>query len=707
METNNSDEKSTEIASASDHLLNREISWLAFNQRVLEEACNPLNPLLERVRFLSIAANNQEEFFMVRVAGLKSQVREHGTHHSSDGLTPQQQLELVIHKAVEFANDLLAAWAEIKEDLKRENIYFCKPGDFSEEERAWAKDYFMNEVFPMITPIAVDSSHPFPFISNKSIALALLLKNHDTEDELKAFIVLPASHKRFISLPGSSDRFISMEDFILMHIHHIFASPLSLVDYAVFNILRDAEMDIDDENGNLIETFEIALNRRKHGDVIRLTVNQSANETLIEFLKSNLHLQHNDVLVFGDTIGLADLKDLTSLSRPELLYKPFEPRFPERVLDFNGDCFAAIRAKDIVVHHPYETFDVFIKFIRQAARDPDVVSIKQTIYRTNRKSKIIEALIEAAENGKSVTALVEIKARFDEEANLRWAMNMEKAGIQVVFGFLKLKTHAKVSLITRREGAQMGQYVHFGTGNYNSETAKVYSDLSLFTCDPDLCMDAGLLFNYMTGYAQPTDLKRLTLAPFNLKETLISLIEAETENAKRGLPANMWLKCNAIADPDLIEALYRASQAGVKISMVVRGICKLRPQVPGLSDNITVKSIVGRFLEHARIYCFGAGHALPSPEAKVFISSADLMPRNLRYRIETLVPILNETVHKQILNEIMVANLKDEAQSWVMNSDGTYSRQAHDKNSFSAHNYFMEHPSLSGRGKALREKREQ
>ncbi len=686
--------------SPANSLLNRELSWLEFNHRVLEEALNLNNPLLERVKFLSIAANNQEEFFMVRVAGLRSQSRENSSQLSPDGLTPGQQLDLIHKRTKPFAAHLKNAWSKIREELSAQGIKILKPDNFNDKDKTWAREYFMSEVFPIITPIAVDASHPFPFISNKAVTLALTLKNHQTGEYLRTFIILPSKLKRFVILPDQPHRLVTMEDFILLHINLIFPAPLEYQEHAVFSLLRDAEMEVDDEHGNLVETVEMALNRRKHGLVIRLTINDKSSSDMKEFLRTSLQLEPDDVLSFGDMIGLADISELASLPRPDLLFKPFEPRYPERISDFGDNCFAAIKSKDILLHHPYESFEVFVDFLQQAANDPDVVSIKQTIYRTNRKSAVVESLIEAARNGKSVTAVVEIKARFDEEANLRWAVNMEKAGVQVVFGVLKLKTHAKVSLVTRREGQNLEQYAHFGTGNYNTDTAKIYSDLSLFTCNPDLCRDAAMVFNYMTAQTQPSQLRQLTLAPFNLREKIISLIDAETQNAKRKRPSGIWMKCNGLADPDIIEALYRASQAGVDIQLVVRGICKLRPQVPGQSDNITVKSIVGRFLEHARIYCFANGKNLPSPEAKVFISSADLMRRNLGFRIETMVPILNETVHKQILDEIMVANLKDTAQSWIMNADGTYTRKKQKPGAFSAHNYFLEHPSLSGRGKA-------
>lgn len=689
------------LADQPERFLNRELSWLAFNRRVLEEANNTKHPLFERVRFLSIAANNQEEFFMVRVAGLKAQVDAGISSRSADGRSPQQQLQAILNESSRFASDLQESWHALRDELGAHKIKILKEQDLRATDKTWLAKHFQSDIFPVLTPIAVDPAHPFPFIQNKGIAIALQLIDKGKKQDLDALIVLPPYLSRLIRLPGVNPRYVLLEDVIMMHIETLFPAPMKVQDHAVFRILRDSEIEIREEAEDLVETFETALKRRRRGNVIRLTVTTSITDDLLDFLTQQLKVPTHDILTFGELVGMADIAELITDEHRDYLFPPFDARFPERIREFGGDCFAAIQHKDIVVHHPYESFDVVIQFLRQAARDPDVVSIKQTLYRTSTDSPVVEALIEAAEAGKSVTALVELKARFDEEANIRWARNMERAGVQVVFGFVDLKTHTKISLVTRREGRRLRSYAHFGTGNYHPHTAKLYTDLSYFTCDPELCHDAAVLFNYMTGYAVPNDLHCLAVAPVNLKQTLIDHIDREIQNAKTGKPAQIWMKCNSVLDPMIIDKLYEASQAGVRIDMIVRGICTLRPGIQGLSENIQVKSMVGRFLEHSRIYCFANGHDLPSRKAKVFIASADLMPRNLDYRIEALVPIENKTVHKQILDQIMVANLKDRKHSWIMQPDGLYTRIEAGDDDFCAQDYFMKNPSLSGRGKAL------
>ncbi|WHU03935.1 RNA degradosome polyphosphate kinase [Sphingomonas sp. NIBR02145] len=691
----------TELPDTSVRYFNRELSWLAFNRRVMEEATNPAHPLLERLRFLSISGSNFDEFFMVRVAGLMGQQLQKVETRSVDGLTPGQQLDAISAEAEALADNQQAVWTSIRADLLETDIHVLDANAIEGETEAWLETHFRDQIFPILTPQALDPAHPFPFIPNQGSSVIFDLVRKSDREPVRELVLLPTAIKRFVRLPGNPARYVAVEA-VLKHFSHLLFPGYESRGAAAFRVLRDSDIEIEEEAEDLVLTFRSAIKRRRRGRVIRLEMEESISPELEAVLKEELGGSEALLTETGGFLGIGDLAMLVDEDRPDLKFTPYTPRFPERIREYGGDCFAAIKAKDIVVHHPYESFDVVISFLQQAASDPDVVAIKQTLYRAGKQPAVINALIAAAEAGKSVTAVVELKARFDEEQNLYWATALERAGVQVVYGFIDWKTHAKVSMVVRREGNGYRTYCHFGTGNYHPITARIYTDISFFTADPRVGRDAAQIFNYVTGYVEPHGLELIGISPRDLRNRLVGLIDDEIAHARAGRPGQLWAKMNSLVDPAVIEKLYEASNAGVEIELVIRGICCLRPGVPGMSENIKVKSIVGRFLEHSRIWAFGNGKALPNDGAKVYISSADWMQRNFDRRVEFMLPILNKTVHDQVLDQVMVANLLDNEQSWVLGSDGHYTRitPGEDAN-FNLHRYFMTNPSLSGRGAAL------
>ncbi|WP_244982500.1 RNA degradosome polyphosphate kinase [Croceicoccus marinus] len=680
---------------------NRELSWLAFNRRVLAEAARPEYPLLERVRFLSISGSNLDEFMMIRVAGLAGQVRRGISKLSIDGRTPSQQLGAIREATEELQMEQQQVWRELHGLLARERIHVADEGRIDTEARNWLKDYFLDHLLPVLTPQAIDPAHPFPFVANQGLGVLFHLTRISDGEQVVEMILIPSALPRFVRVPGGEDAtYISIERLICRFADLLFPG-FRIEGDGAFRVLRDSDIELEEEAEDLVRYFRTAIQRRRRGRVIQLEIEEDFDPVAEVLLREQLGLSDAQVIKTNGMIGVEGLADIAEEDRPDLKFDPYSPRYPERIMEHDGDCFAAIGEKDIVIHHPYESFEVVVDFIRQAANDPDVVAIKQTLYRAGKQSAIINALIAAAEAGKSVTAVVELKARFDEEQNLLWANQLERAGVQVIYGFVDWKTHAKVSMVVRREGNRYRTYCHFGTGNYHPVTTRIYTDLSFFTADPRFGRDAAKLFNFVTGYVEPHGLEQLVVSPIDMRNELYRNIDREIANQQAGRPAAIWAKLNSLTDKGVIDKLYEAGRAGVNISLVVRGICCLKTGIPGISDTIEVKSIIGRFLEHSRIWAFANGYRLPSPRARVFISSADAMSRNLDRRVEAMVPIRNRTVHDQILQQVLLANLLDTEQSWILQDDGSYIRADSTDRPFNLHNYFMTNPSLSGRGQAL------
>ncbi|WP_051188087.1 RNA degradosome polyphosphate kinase [Brevibacillus thermoruber] len=654
------------------YYINRELSWVAFNERVLEEAARPENPLFERLKFIAIASSNFDEFFMVRVAGLKDQVKAgFAKPDNKSGMTPREQLEAIWERTQVVMNKLFAVLKhEILPELERVGIRFLKTAQLQDEQRAFVHDFFHHRLYPVLTPMAVDASHPFPMLLNKSLNLAVLLENAEEPEEgpLFAVVQVPAVVPRFLALPSPAGEahFILLEDVIREHMDTLFQG-YSILETSAFRITRNADLTIDeDETEDLLEAIQEELKKRKMGEPVRLAVDASMSDFLKRTLQDWLELEDSEVYRIDGPLDPSFFFKFYGLPGYDALrFEPYPPQPPRDLLG-SADLFETIRQRDVLLHHPYESFDPVVEFVQRAADDPNVLAIKQTLYRVSGDSPIVNALLRAADNGKQVTVLVELKARFDEENNIVWAKRLEKAGCHVIYGIVGLKTHSKITLVVRAENGELRRYVHLSTGNYNDTTARIYTDLGMFTSREAFGEDASHFFNHLSGYSKPPAWKVITTAPAGLRERFLGLIEREIAHSQAGKPARIIAKMNALTDKEIIEALYKASCAGVKIDLIVRGICCLRPGIEGVSENIRVISIVGRFLEHSRIYCFHNGG-----EADVFLSSADWMTRSMIARVEILFPVLQEDLKERILH-ILDIMLRDDAKARVLQPDGQY-----------------------------------
>ncbi len=662
--------------------LNRELSWLEFNQRVLEEAQDRSLPIYERLKFLSIVSSNLDEFFMVRVAGLKQQIAGGVQDAPADGLLPGEQLAAISRRVHRMVADQARTWSEeILPGLEAAGIQLLSPRALHAEQKAAARQHFAQKVSPALTPLAIDPGHPFPHLRNKSLNVALLLrrgprrevrrrKKTELQEHSYAVVQVPAMLPRLVPLPSArGPAYVFLSELIAAHAGDLFPG-VTVVDAATFRVTRNWDLSIDEEESeDLLSTVQEELRRRDRGAAVRLEIEAGAREEIVDTLRGALRVHRDDVYRMGLPIQPADLLDLAAADpRPELRVEPFVPVVPPPLHDAES-VIAVVGRQDVLLHHPYDAFDPVARFIEEAAEDPDVLAIKQTLYRTSGDSPFVRALGRAAENGKQVTVLVEIKARFDEANNIAWARRLEDSGVHVVYGLIGLKTHAKVALVVRREGDGIRRYVHLGTGNYNPTTARVYTDLSLFTAREELAEDVSALFNVLTGYAEPPQWKRLAVAPFALQERVIGLIDREAEKARRGEPSRIVAKMNSLVDPKVIRALYAASNAGVPIDLLVRGICCLRPDVPGFSETIRVTSVVDRFLEHSRVFAFGDGD-----DPEVFVSSADWMPRNFHRRVEVMVPVEDPRLRARLVKEILGAQQRDDVKARRLRQDGTYER---------------------------------